>query len=115
VTPELRAERLAREVVRRIQEARKAAGLAVTDRIAVRWATVPAVSGAGASGGGASGDEASGPEASAALASALAQHGAMIASEVLAVEFGPGTGTGRWQEHLDAGLGLRFWLTAAAG
>ena len=35
VTPELRAEGLARELVRLIQDARRAAGLAVTDRIAL--------------------------------------------------------------------------------
>jgi isoleucyl-tRNA synthetase len=100
VTPALRAEGLAREVVRRIQEARKAAGLAVTDRIAIRWATVPAA-----------------PGAAAELGAALAEHGAMIADEVLAVEFEPGAGPGpgHWLEHLDANLGLRFWLTAATG
>ena len=37
VTGELRAEGHAREVVRLIQEARKSAGLDVSDRIAVRW------------------------------------------------------------------------------
>ena len=36
VTPELRAEGLARELVRQIQDARKAAGLAIADRIVVR-------------------------------------------------------------------------------
>ena len=36
---------------------------------------------------------------------------ALIAGEVLAVEYGPGTeGT---YEHADADLGLRFWLSRA--
>ena len=91
VTPALRAEGLAREVVRLIQEARKNDGLDVTDRIALRWS-------------------ASDPE----LAAAFAEHGELIAGEVLAVSFGPGEGpaddTGAWHEHSDADLGLRFWL-----
>ncbi|HLH83937.1 MAG TPA: isoleucine--tRNA ligase [Trebonia sp.] len=97
VTPELRAEGWAREVVRLIQEARKNDGLDVTDRIALRW----------------SADD---PE----LAAALAEHREMIAGEVLAVSFGPGEGAaetgvaaGPWHEHSDAGLGLRFWLAVA--
>ncbi len=108
VTPSLRAEGLAREVIRKIAQARKADGLAATDRITVRW--------------GASGRE---------LASALAEHGTMIAREVLAVAFeahdngasadsdvsGPdggeadsAGGAGDWHEHVDETLGLRFWL-----
>ncbi len=114
VTPSLRAEGLAREVVRRIQEARKASGLAVTDRISLRWSA---------------GD--------AELAAALAAHGPLIAGEVLAVTFSPGSpgspdsagspgspdsagspgggaSDGRdWHEHADADLGLRFWLALA--
>ncbi|MBK9945215.1 MAG: isoleucine--tRNA ligase [Kouleothrix sp.] len=42
VTPELRAEGLARELVRSIQDARKAAGLAIADRIAVTLAQADA-------------------------------------------------------------------------
>ena len=38
VTPELRAEGLARELVRQVQDARKAAGLAISDRVAVTLA-----------------------------------------------------------------------------
>jgi hypothetical protein len=109
VSPSLRAEGLAREVVRRIQEARKACGLAVTDRISLRWS--------------AAGGE---------LAGALAAHGALIADEVLAQTFEPGPPTaekpgkadkaatrgaagdaaapGGWHEHVDADLGLHFWL-----
>jgi isoleucyl-tRNA synthetase len=111
VTEALRLEGYAREVIRLIQEARKSAGLAVTDRIAVRWtATDPDV------------------------AAALAAHGAAIAGEVLAVTFaadagpdeapGPAAASGaagvpgagpaaRWHEHADPGLGLRFRLAAA--
>jgi isoleucyl-tRNA synthetase len=95
VSDELRAEGMAREVVRLVQEARKSDGLEVTDRIAVRWS-------------------AGGPE----LAAALAAHGELIAGEVLAVSFGPGNGpgddAGTWYEHNDAGLELRFWLAVAA-
>jgi len=92
VTQALRAEGLAREVVRLIQDARKSDGLQVSDRITLRWA-------------------ASGAD----LATALATHGELIAGEVLAVSFGPGDGpdggaAGAWHDHADAGLGLRFWL-----
>jgi isoleucyl-tRNA synthetase len=98
VTPVLRAEGLAREVVRLIQDARKSDGLEVSDRIVVRWA-------------------ASDPD----LAAALTTHGELIAGEVLAVSFGPGEGAGwvdgapaTWHEHADADLGLRFLLAVSA-
>jgi isoleucyl-tRNA synthetase len=98
VSDALRAEGLAREVVRLIQDARKSSGLDVSDRIALRWAT-----------------------SDAGLAAALTEHGRLIAGEVLAVEFGPGEGPGdpaeadsAWHEHGDADLGLRFWLAVAA-
>ena len=103
VSAALRFEGYAREVVRLIQEARKASGLDVSDRIVVRWTTAD-------------------PD----LAAALDEHGATIAGEVLAVSFGPGTGpadegTGGgagvdepWHEHADTDLGLRFWLAVAA-
>ena len=95
VTPALRAEGLAREVVRLIQEARKNDGLDVTDRIVLRWS-------------------ASDPD----LAAALAEHRELIAGEVLAVSFGPTPAGetadgGAWHEHSDADLGLRFWLSVA--
>jgi len=95
VTPELRREGLAREMIRLVQDARKADGLEVSDRIALRW-------------------EAPDPE----LAAALTEHGQLIAGEVLATEFGPlGTagaeptaapdaGTG----HRAADLGMTFWI-----
>jgi isoleucyl-tRNA synthetase len=108
VTPGLRREGLAREVIRLIQEARKSDGLNVTDRIALRWSARDAE-----------------------LAAALTEHAALIAGEVLAVDFGPAKATGvsgasgvsgaagvsgDWpvpadvREHADEELALRFWL-----
>jgi isoleucyl-tRNA synthetase len=106
VTPELRREGLAREVIRVVQEARKNDGLDVSDRIWLRWST---------------GD----PE----VAAALAEHAGLIADEVLAVEAGPGTGRvapdgleaaaaagaqaqAAW-EHVEGDLALTFWLGRA--
>jgi isoleucyl-tRNA synthetase len=92
ITPELRREGLAREVIRLVQDARKADGLEVSDRITLRWAAAD-------------------PD----LAAALTEHGQLIAAEVLATEFGPAgdgspaapdAGTG----HRDADLGLTFWI-----
>ncbi|MDQ2811133.1 MAG: isoleucine--tRNA ligase [Actinomycetota bacterium] len=94
VTPELRREGLAREVIRLVQEARKGDGLDVTDRISLHWSAAD-------------------PD----LAAALAGHARLIASEVLAVEYGAvqdGAGAGAsGQEHAEPGLGLRFWLNRA--
>jgi isoleucyl-tRNA synthetase len=92
ITPELRREGLAREVIRLVQDARKADGLEVSDRITLRWS-------------------APGPE----LAAALTEHGQLIAGEVLATEFGPGAPDGGAAEaadtgHSDADLGLTFWI-----
>jgi isoleucyl-tRNA synthetase len=102
VTPELRREGLAREVIRLVQEARKNDGLDISDRISLRWS-------------------ASDPE----LAGALTEHAALIAGEVLAVEFGPSESSsgspgpipvpvpafaGEAWEHADEDLGLRFWI-----
>jgi isoleucyl-tRNA synthetase len=101
ITPELRREGLAREVIRLVQDARKSDGLNISDRIWLRWNT---------------GDD--------ELAAALTGHGAMISAEVLAVDYG------RWQassdqppagqaaapdvrEHIDESLGLEFWLRRA--
>jgi len=106
VSDALRLEGYARETVRLIQEARKASGLDVSDRIVVRWTT-----------------------ADVDLAAALTEHGPMIAGEVLAVSFGPGAGpdgnadagarggagvAGPWHAYADTDLGLRFWLAVAA-
>jgi isoleucyl-tRNA synthetase len=101
VSPELRREGLAREVIRLVQDARKNDGLEVTDRIWLRWST-------------------DNPE----LAGALAEYAGLIAGEVLAVEAGPGTapasaGAGApgagpaAREHVEADLGLTFWLGRA--
>ena len=102
ITPELRREGLAREVIRLIQEARKSDGLDVTDRIVLRWS-------------------ARDPE----LAAALGEHAALIAGEVLAVEFGPVEADvaesadaavsvpDDVREHVNAELGLQFWLRRA--
>jgi isoleucyl-tRNA synthetase len=100
VSPELRREGLAREVVRRVQEARKNDGLDVTDRIWLRWSSED-------------------PD----VVAALTEHAGLIAGEVLAVEAGPGTGPGSAQapgaqaqaawEHVEGDLGLTFWLGRA--
>jgi isoleucyl-tRNA synthetase len=79
ITPELRRAGLARDVIRLIQESRKNSGLDVSDRIAVRWRTED-------------------PE----LARALADHQALIATEVLATDFAEGEGGG------DEGYGEAF-------
>ena len=63
VGPELRREGLAREVIRRVQEARKNDGLEVTDRIRLRWSSPD-------------------PE----MVATLTEHAGLIAAEVLAVE-----------------------------
>ena len=94
ITGELRREGLAREVIRLIQDARKADGLDVSDRISLWWQT-----------------------ASPELAAALAEHGQLIAGEVLATEFrdgAPGADAGQGlAEHTDGDLGLTFWLQRA--
>jgi isoleucyl-tRNA synthetase len=95
ITPELRREGLAREVIRLVQDARKADGLDVSDRILLWW-------------------DPSDPD----LAEALAEHSALIAGEVLAEEFragrpGEADAARLVHEHTDADLGLTFWLRRA--
>jgi isoleucyl-tRNA synthetase len=110
VSPELRREGLAREVIRRVQEARKSDGLEVTDRIRLRWSSQD-------------------PD----VVAALTEHAGLIAGEVLAVEVleaGPGTGPASGladpvsapapgaqaqaaREHVEGDLGLTFWLGRA--
>jgi isoleucyl-tRNA synthetase len=95
VSPELRREGLAREVIRRVQEARKSDGLEVTDRIRLRWFSQD-------------------PE----MVAALTEHAGLIAGEVLAVEVLPvevlpveaAPGADPVREHVEDDLGLTFWL-----
>ncbi len=94
LTPELRREGLARDVIRLVQDTRKSDGLDVTDRIQLWW-------------------EATAPE----LSAAMDEQGTLIAGEVLATGYqaGPpaaGAADGA-REHHDAGLGLTFWLRKA--
>jgi isoleucyl-tRNA synthetase len=94
VTPELKQAGLAREVVRTLQEARKNAGLEVSDRISV-WLV-----------------------ATGELATALAQHGPEVGREVLAVslthsEPDPDSLTDGLVEGADEELGLRYWFARA--
>ena len=88
VTPELRRAGLAREVVRLVQDARKATGLEVTDRIALTWSA-----------------------SSAELGEALREHAGAVAGEVLAESFTEGT-VGP-DARTDTDLGLTFTLTRA--
>jgi isoleucyl-tRNA synthetase len=91
ITPELRRAGLARDVIRLIQESRKNSGLDVADRIAVRWRT----------------DD---PE----LTRALADHQALISTEVLATDFAEGEGDEAYgEEFADEALGLSFRLRRA--
>ncbi|MBX6767992.1 MAG: class I tRNA ligase family protein, partial [Actinomadura rubrobrunea] len=90
VTPELRRAGLVREVIRLLQDARKAAGLEVTDRVLVWWR--------------ASGDD---------LAEALRDHGGRIAAEVLAVDVREGRPDEDLPGRRDDALGLTFWLRRA--
>jgi isoleucyl-tRNA synthetase len=89
VTPELKRAGLAREVVRTLQEARKNAGLELSDRITV-WLT-------------ATGD----------LADALAKHADEIGREVLAVTVNqtPPSAADALITGTDDDLNLTFWLS----
>jgi isoleucyl-tRNA synthetase len=84
LTPELERAGLVREAVRLVQEARKAAGLEVSDRIALWWTADDRV------------------------ARALTEHAGSLAAEVLAVTLHAGTaGEGPGVEGPE---GSRFWL-----
>ncbi|MHC3412756.1 DUF5915 domain-containing protein, partial [Streptomyces sp. DT17] len=67
ITPDLRRAGLARDAIRLIQAARKNSGLAVADRVAVRWTST-----------------------SPATAEALAEPATLISDEVLAVDYAQG-------------------------
>lgn len=92
LTPQLRRAGLAREVVRQVQEGRKAAGLAVTDRIELWW-------------------DSPDPE----LAAALAEHAAAVAGEVLAVSMSRGAPPAPLAPHRLDSPPLTFWLRGAGG
>ncbi|WP_030441233.1 isoleucine--tRNA ligase [Actinoplanes subtropicus] len=87
LTPSLLRAGRAREAIRQIQEARKASGLDVADRIALGYAT--------------SDEE---------TALALAEHAVLVADEVLATTFAPGEPGANDSVLTDESLGLRFWL-----
>jgi isoleucyl-tRNA synthetase len=90
LTTELLRAGTTREVVRQIQEARKAAGLEITDRIVLRYETTE-------------------PD----TAAVLADQADLIAEEVLAIDYGTGRLSGRRHEFHDDELGLTFWLRRA--
>ena len=92
VTPELKQAGLAREVVRTLQEARKNAGLEVSDRITV-WLTAT----------------------DGELADALGKHADEIAREVLATTLTQSAppATDNLATSTDPDLGLTYWLTKA--
>jgi isoleucyl-tRNA synthetase len=90
LTPELVRRGLAREVVRLVQDARKSAGLEVSDRIEL-WVQAQA------------------PE----LAAALDAHASDIAGEVLAVEVTRGPAPDGATQGADADLGLSYGLRRA--
>jgi isoleucyl-tRNA synthetase len=87
LTPVLIAEGHAREFTSVLQQARKDAGLEVSDRITVAWES----------------DDAE-------LAAALAQHATSIAGEVLATRFGNGSGS---SEAVVNGKPVRYSLSKA--
>jgi isoleucyl-tRNA synthetase len=91
VTPELRRAGVARDVIRQVQEARKSGGLEVSDRIVLRYAATD-------------------PE----TATALAEHGDLVADEVLATDHA--VGEPDWADadpQRDESLGLTFWFRKA--
>jgi isoleucyl-tRNA synthetase len=95
ITPELRREGLARDVIRVLQDARKTDGLELTDRVVVRWTSRD-------------------PE----LTGALTEHAELIAGEVLADDFAalrPDAADAGGIRHPGGGLPLEFWLQKAGG
>ncbi|MFF5175920.1 isoleucine--tRNA ligase [Micromonospora sp. NPDC000089] len=88
LTPELRRAGVARDAIRQVQEARKASGLEVTDRIVLRYR--------------ANREE---------TALALTEHHDLVAEEVLAADCAAGEPA--WADptpFTDDALGLTFWL-----
>lgn len=91
ITRELREEGIAREFVRLVQEARKSAGLDVSDRIELWWEAA---------------DE--------DTAAALRTGGKLVADEVLAMTYEEGRPSGDLPAGEERSLGLRFWLRRAS-
>ncbi|HEU5267627.1 MAG TPA: isoleucine--tRNA ligase [Jatrophihabitans sp.] len=91
LTHELRLGGLVREIIRLVQEARKNAGLDVTDRIELWWRV-----------GGS-------PEP----AEAIRAHADQLAAEVLAASLVEGAPDGEMFSTSDEELGLRIWLRKA--
>jgi isoleucyl-tRNA synthetase len=91
VTPGLRRAGLTREVIRLVQEARKASGLEITDRIELWWTSRDAE-----------------------LTEALEQYGAEVAGEVLAVAMHGERPAEDLPAHRGDDLSLTFWLRVAA-
>ena len=87
VSDQLKRECFAREVINRVQRARKTMDLDYEARIAIEY------------------------QASGELAQAISEHGSMISSETLARSFTPGSG-GEGQAHaVDVdGAALTFWV-----
>jgi isoleucyl-tRNA synthetase len=92
LTPSLLRAGVARELVRRLQEARKSRGLSLSDRVEVWWRT----------------DD---TETGRLTAEAMHEHTAHVAEEVQATRLEPGVGQGE-PETLHE-LGLSFWLSKA--
>ena len=90
LTDELRRLGIAREAVRLIQEARKSAGLDISDRIALRWQSADPM-----------------------VAAAMREHGELIAGEVLATSYIEGETDPDDHTAADDDLGLTFGLQRA--
>ena len=91
ITPELRKAGVAREAIRQIQEARKSSGLEVADRIVLRYQA-----------------------SQADTAAALAEHGELVADEVLATDFAEGEPSWSMADpYNDKAIGLTFWIRKA--
>ncbi|MFF3111694.1 isoleucine--tRNA ligase [Kitasatospora sp. NPDC057904] len=90
ITPELKRLGIARDAIRQIQEARKNSGLDVADRIVLRWRAT-----------------------SEETAEAIAEHGPLVADEVLATDFAAGAADWTSGTFTDESLGLAFQLRKA--
>lgn len=90
ITPELKRLGVARDAIRQIQEARKNSGLDVSDRIVLRWQS-----------------------AEQETVDALIEHAALVADEVLAVDFANGAADWASEDFTDEGAGLTFQLRKA--